>query len=41
MLIGTGSSAPEMAGVLARAVSLFGSRQGNVNPIIFGAPCKK
>jgi subtilase family serine protease len=35
VLIGTSSAAPEMAGVLARAVSLFKSRQGNVNPIIY------
>jgi subtilase family serine protease len=34
MLIGTSSSAPEMAGVLALAVELNG-RLGNVNPIIY------
>lgn len=35
VLIGTSSAAPEMAGVLARAVSFYRSRQGNVNPIIY------
>lgn len=34
-LIGTSSSAPEMAGVLALAVELSGGRLGNVNPLIY------
>lgn len=41
VLIGTSSSAPEMAGVLARAVSLYRSRQGNVNPIIYTMAAKQ
>ncbi len=35
LLIGTSSSAPEMAGVLALAVELNGGRLGNVNPLIY------
>ena len=35
-LIGTSSSAPEFAGVLALAVELNGGRLGNVNPLIYG-----
>ena len=35
VVLGTSSSAPEMAGVLARAVSFYHSRQGNVNPVIY------
>ncbi len=35
LLIGTSSAAPEMAGVLALAVELNGSRLGNVNPLIY------
>jgi subtilase family serine protease len=35
LLIGTSSSSPEMAGVLALAVELSGSRLGNVNPLIY------
>jgi subtilase family serine protease len=35
LLIGTSSSAPEMAGVLALAVELHGGRLGNVNPMIY------
>ena len=35
LLIGTSSSSPEMAGVLALAVELNGSRLGNVNPLIY------
>ena len=34
-VIGTSSSAPEMAGVLALAVELSGGRLGNVNPLIY------
>jgi subtilase family serine protease len=34
-LIGTSSSAPEIAGVLALAVELHGGRLGNVNPLIY------
>jgi subtilase family serine protease len=36
LVIGTSSSSPEMAGVLAMAVELNGSRLGNVNPLIYG-----
>jgi subtilase family serine protease len=36
LLIGTSSSAPEIAGVLALAVELNGGRLGNVNPLIYG-----
>jgi subtilase family serine protease len=36
LLIGTSSSSPEMAGVLAIAVERGGSRLGNVNPLIYG-----
>lgn len=36
VLIGSSSAAPEMAGVLALAVELNGSRLGNVNPMIYG-----
>ncbi len=35
LLIGTSSSAPEIAGVLALAVELNGGRLGNVNPLIY------
>ena len=35
LLIGTSSSSPEMAGVLALAVELNRSRLGNVNPLIY------
>jgi subtilase family serine protease len=35
LLIGTSSSSPEMAGVLALAVELNGGRLGNVNPLIY------
>jgi subtilase family serine protease len=35
LLIGTSSSSPEMAGVLALAVELNGGRLGNVNPMIY------
>jgi len=35
LLIGTSSSAPEIAGVLALAVELNGGRLGNVNPSIY------
>ncbi|MDP9010367.1 MAG: S53 family serine peptidase [Pseudomonadota bacterium] len=35
LLIGTSSSSPEMAGVLALAVELNGGRLGNVNPYIY------
>jgi subtilase family serine protease len=35
LLIGTSSSAPEVAGVLALAVELNGGRLGNVNPLIY------
>jgi kumamolisin len=34
-VIGTSSSSPEMAGVLALAVELNGGRLGNVNPLIY------
>jgi subtilase family serine protease len=36
LLIGTSSSAPEIAGVLALAIELNGGRLGNVNPLIYG-----
>lgn len=36
LLIGTSSSSPEMAGVLAIAVERGGSRLGNANPLIYG-----
>ena len=36
LLIGTSSSSPEMAGVLAITVERVGSRLGNVNPLIYG-----
>ncbi len=35
LLIGTSSSSPEMAGVLAIAVEKSGGRLGNVNPLIY------
>jgi subtilase family serine protease len=35
LLIGTSSSSPEFAGVLALAVELNGGRLGNVNPLIY------
>ncbi|HVJ51474.1 MAG TPA: S53 family serine peptidase [Aliidongia sp.] len=35
LLIGTSSSAPQFAGVLAHAVQLGGARLGNVNPLIY------
>lgn len=35
LLIGTSSSAPEIAGVLALAIELNGGRLGNVNPLIY------
>jgi hypothetical protein len=35
LLIGTSSSSPEMAGVLALAIQLNGGRLGNVNPLIY------
>jgi hypothetical protein len=35
LLVGTSSSSQEMAGVLALAVELNGSRLGNVNPMIY------
>ena len=35
LLIGTSSSSPQMAGVLALAVELNGGRLGNVNPLIY------
>jgi len=35
LFIGTSSSSPEMAGVLALAVELHGGRLGNVNPTIY------
>jgi subtilase family serine protease len=35
LLIGTSSSAPQIAGVLALAVELYGGRLGNVNPLIY------
>ena len=35
LVIGTSSSSPEMAGVLAIAVEKSGSRLGNVNPLIY------
>jgi subtilase family serine protease len=34
-VIGTSSSSPEMAGVLALAVELYGGRLGNVNALIY------
>jgi subtilase family serine protease len=36
LVIGTSSSSPEMAGVLALAVELNHGRLGNVNPLIYG-----
>ena len=36
LVIGTSSSSPEFAGVLALAVELNGGRLGNVNPLIYG-----
>jgi subtilase family serine protease len=36
LLIGTSSSSPEMAGVIALAVEKIGGRLGNVNPMIYG-----
>jgi subtilase family serine protease len=36
LVIGTSSSSPEMAGVLALAVELNRGRLGNVNPLIYG-----
>jgi len=36
LVIGTSSSSPEIAGVLALAVELNGGRLGNVNPLIYG-----
>jgi subtilase family serine protease len=36
LLVGTSSSSPEMAGVLALAVELNRGRLGNVNPLIYG-----
>jgi subtilase family serine protease len=35
LLIGTSSSSPQMAGVLALAVEVNGGRLGNVNPLIY------
>ena len=35
LLIGTSSSSPEIAGVLALAIQLNGGRMGNVNPLIY------
>ena len=35
LLIGTSSSAPEIAGVLALSVEVAGSRLGNVNPVLY------
>ena len=35
LLIGTSSSAPELAGVLALAIEINGGRLGNVNPLIY------
>ena len=35
LLIGTSSSSPEIAGVLALAIQLNGGRLGNVNPLIY------
>ena len=35
LLIGTSSSSPELAGVLALAVELNGGRLGNINPLIY------
>jgi subtilase family serine protease len=35
LLIGTSSSSPQMAGVLALAVEVSGGRLGNVNPLIY------
>ena len=36
LLIGTSSSSPEMAGVVALAVEKSGGRLGNINPLIYG-----
>ncbi|WP_263385146.1 S53 family peptidase [Granulicella arctica] len=36
LLIGTSSSSPELAGVLALAIEENGGRLGNVNPLIYG-----
>lgn len=36
LLIGTSSSSPEMAGVVALAVEKSGGRLGNINPMIYG-----
>jgi subtilase family serine protease len=36
LLIGTSSSSPEMAGVVAIAVEKNGGRLGNINPMIYG-----
>jgi subtilase family serine protease len=36
LLIGTSSSSPEMAAVIALAVARSGTRLGNVNPLIYG-----
>ena len=36
LLIGTSSSSPEMAGVIALAVEKSGGRLGNINPMIYG-----
>ena len=36
LLIGTSSSSPEMAGVVAIAVEKNGGRLGNINPLIYG-----
>jgi subtilase family serine protease len=36
LLIGTSSSSPQMAGVVALAVELNGGRLGNINPQIYG-----
>jgi subtilase family serine protease len=36
LLIGTSSSSPEMAAVIALAVERSGTRLGNVNPLIYG-----
>jgi subtilase family serine protease len=36
LLIGTSSSSPEMAGVVAIAVEKSGGRLGNINPMIYG-----
>ena len=35
LLIGTSSSSPQMAGVVALAVELNGSRLGNINPMLY------